>query len=140
MSTDQTANAAPTTGKGLNITLWVLQVLLALFYLAAAAGPKLFGEQTAVQLFEDIGIGQWFRYVVGTLELLGAIGLVIPRLAGLAALGLAGVMVGAAFTQLVVFGDPVLAITPVILLVLVGFIAWGRRAQTTALLTGLRGS
>lgn len=138
MSAEPTA--APTTGKALNITLWVLQGLLALFFLVAASGPKLFGEQTAVQLFEDIGAGQWLRYVVGLLELAGAIGLVVPRLAGLAALGLCGLMIGAGFTQLVVLNDPVLAITPVILLVLAGFIAWGRRAQTTALLTGLRRS
>ena len=48
------------------------------------------------------GAGQWFRYLVGILELAGAIGLLIPRLAAPAALGLLGVMIGAFFTQLFV--------------------------------------
>jgi uncharacterized membrane protein len=46
-------------------------------------------------MFATIGIGQWFRYVVGALELAGAVGVLIPRLSGLAALGLIGLMAGA---------------------------------------------
>lgn len=133
MSTQQTPTS-PAPGRAANITFWVLQGLLAAFFLLAAAGPKLVGEQTAVQMFDEIGAGQWFRYVVGVLELAGAIGLVIPRLAGLAALGLVGVMAGATLTQLVIFGAPVLAITPVILGALLGVVAWGRWPQTRALL------
>jgi len=45
-----------------------------------------------------MGADDWFRYMVGTLELAGGIDLLIPRLAGLAALGLTGVMVGATYT------------------------------------------
>ncbi|MGH2599123.1 MAG: DoxX family protein [Dehalococcoidia bacterium] len=131
MSTQQTA---PTRGRAAHLSLWVLQVLLAVFFLLAAAGPKLLGEQTAVEVFDDIGAGQWFRYVVGVLELAGAVGLVIPRLAGLAALGLVGIMVGATFTQLVILGAPVLAITPVILGALLGVVAWGRFPQTRDLI------
>ncbi|MQA23973.1 MAG: DoxX family protein [Micromonosporaceae bacterium] len=133
MSTQQTPTP-PARGRGANIAFWVLQGLLAAFFLLAAAGPKLVGEQTAVQMFDEIGAGQWFRHLVGVLEFAGAIGLVIPRLAGLAALGLVGVMAGATLTQLVVFGAPVFAITPVILGVLLGVVAWGRWPQTRALL------
>ena len=114
-------------GRALNITLWVLQIALAAFFLLAAALPKLIGEATAVEMFDEIGLGQWFRYVVGALELAGAIGLVIPRLARLAAFGLAGVMVGAILTQLFILDGGLLAITPAILLALVCIIAWGRR-------------
>ncbi len=56
----------PTPGRALNITLWVVQVLLAAFFLAAAAGPKLAGQQYAVEMFTQIGAGQWFRYLVGS--------------------------------------------------------------------------
>ncbi|MGH3646778.1 MAG: DoxX family protein [Micromonosporaceae bacterium] len=112
----------------------MLRALLAVFFLLAASGPKLLGEQTAVELFDDIGAGQWLRYVVGgVLELAGAVGLVIPRLAGLAALGLIGIMVGATFTQPVVLGSPALAITPVILGVLLGCGRPGSLAETRAL-------
>ena len=49
-------------------------------------------------MFHQMGADDWFRYLVGTLELAGGIDLLIPRLAGLAALGLTGVMVGATYT------------------------------------------
>jgi putative oxidoreductase len=123
-----TAPASP--ARKLNVTLWVVQGLLAAFFLFAAAGPKLLGEATAVRTFDDIGVGQWFRYVVGVLELAGAIGLVIPRLARSAALGLAAVMLGAIITNLFVIDGGLLTLTPVILLALLGFVVWGRQSQT----------
>lgn len=122
-----------------NKALWTAQVLLAVFFLVAAAGPKLAGEATAVEIFDDIGAGTWFRYLVGGLELLGAVGLLIRRLSGLAALGLGGIMIGAAITQVFILDDPTLAITPTILLVVFVLIARGRRVETRALLEGLGG-
>ncbi len=121
---------APTRSRGLHRTLWVLQILLAVFFLVAAAGPKLLGEATAVEMFALIGAGQWFRYLVGGLELAGAVGLLIPRLAGAAAVGLAGVMLGATLTQLFVLDAPVMAITPAILLVVFVLIARARWPRT----------
>ena len=71
----------------MNVVLWVLQgVLAAAFLLLGFA--KITGAESMVAAFEAIGAGQWFRYLVGALELLGAVGLLIPRLAGLAGLGL----------------------------------------------------
>ncbi len=96
----------------------------------AAASPKLAGQQYAVEMFTQIGAGQWFRYLVGALELAGAIGLLIPRLAGLVALGLAGVMVGAVLTQVLVLDSAVMALTPGFLGVVLGLIAWRRWPQT----------
>jgi hypothetical protein len=46
------------------------------------------------------------------LELAGAIGLVIPVLAGLAALGLTALLIGATYTQLVVLDAPAYSLTP----------------------------
>lgn len=129
-----TATTPSTSTTNRSRALWVVQVLVAVFFLVAAAGPKLLGEQTAVEMFAQIGLGQWFRYLVGVLELAGGIGLLIPRLAGPAALGLGGVMVGAAITQLLVLDTPILVITPLILLVVLGVVAYGRRAQIRALL------
>ncbi len=132
--------AAPGTSRGraVNITLWVVQVLLAAFFLLAAAAPKLLGQQVAVEMFTQIGAGQWFRYLVGVLELAGAVGLLIPRLAGLAALGLAGLMVGAVITQIFILESAALALTPAILIVVFGVIAWGRWPHTKALVGKLQ--
>jgi predicted MFS family arabinose efflux permease len=52
-------------------------------------------------------------------------GLLIPRLSGLAALGLVGVLTGAAVTNLVILQES--PIVPMVLLALAAFIAWGRR-------------
>jgi len=113
-----------------NLILWVLQIAAALMFLMTGF-PKLAGAEQMVRLFNSIGIGQWFRYLTGLLEVLGAVGLLVPRWAGLAALLLACVMVGALVTHLfVVGGSPLMAI---VLLVVTAIIAWGRRARTVDL-------
>ena len=66
--------------------LWAAQIPLAALFVVVAV-PKLTGSQQAVQEFGLIGAGQWLRYFVGTAELAGAIGLLTPWLAGLAAAG-----------------------------------------------------
>lgn len=113
--------------RGLNRTLWATQIVLSLFFLVAAAGPKLVGESHAVQTFDAIGAGQWFRYAIGAIELAGAIGLLLPRLAGLAALGITLLMVGAVITQIFVLDSPSLAITPLILGIMSAWLAYARR-------------
>jgi putative oxidoreductase len=111
-------------GRVRTIALWVVQIVLAVQF-AFAGGMKLAGSQVMVDLFADIGIGQWFRLVVGALEFAGAIGLLIPRLAWLAALGLAGVMAGAVVTNVAVIGEnPAL---PAVLLVVAALVARARR-------------
>ncbi|MCK2239480.1 MULTISPECIES: DoxX family protein [unclassified Crossiella] len=125
------ASTAKPASRAGNIALWTLQGLLGAFFLVAAAIPKLVGEATAVGIFETIG-GDWFRLFIGVLELAGAIGLVIPRLAAAAGLGLTLLMVGATYYQVVVFGTPMLAITTVTLGVLAGIVAWARRPRRSA--------
>jgi putative oxidoreductase len=119
----------PSRSRALARTLWTTQILLGVFFIVASAGPKLFGEAYAVQIFTDIGAGQWFRYAIGVIELAGGIGLLVPRLAGLAALGLVGLMIGATITQVVILDAPVMASTPVVLGVVFALIAWARRAE-----------
>src|SRR5919202_1150466 len=93
-----------TRRRARTIALSVLQVLVA-FQFAGGGWLKLSGDPAMVDLFAAIGVGQWFRVVVGALELAGAIGLVIPRLAGLAALGLSSLLVGATATKLFILDD-----------------------------------
>jgi uncharacterized membrane protein YphA (DoxX/SURF4 family) len=117
----------------MNVLLWVLQIGAAGMFLMVGF-LKLSGNPQLVGLFEAIGLGQWFRYLTGSLEVAGAILLLIPRTSGLAALMLFGVMVGAVITHLlIVGGSPQPAI---ILLIVTGIIAWGRRQRTINLLTG----
>jgi putative oxidoreductase len=123
------------TGKIINVGLWILQIGAAGMFLMVGFF-KLSGDPRMVALFDAIGLGQWFRYVTGSLEVLGALLLLIPRLSGLGALLLMGVMLGAVPTHLfVVGGSPLQAI---VLLIVTGVVAWGRRKRTMNILAGLR--
>jgi len=53
------------------MALNVLKGLLALAFFAAAV-LKLSGEEKMVAEFGQLGLGQWFRYVTGVIELSGA--------------------------------------------------------------------
>ncbi|MBT2211972.1 MULTISPECIES: DoxX family protein [Actinomadura] len=136
-----TPASSPATTRGgrrtLRRVLWGAQILLAVFLFAGSALPKFAGQAEAVRTFEEIGWGQWFRYVTGAVEAAGAIGLVVPRLAGLAAVGLIGLMAGAAATQLLVLSAPWAAL-PAAFAVVFAVIAWDRRAETGALLRAPR--
>jgi len=96
--------------------LRVVQVLLAVVFLFAAF-PKLAGVHASVQMFDQIGAGQWLRYFVGMAELAGAIGLFNPRLAGLAAAGLAAGMFGASIINIVVLNSDAFVLTVVLCVV-----------------------
>lgn len=120
---------APRRTRTLGAALAATQVLLAV-PVGAGGVQKLVGTEAMVDLFADIGAGQWLRLVVGTLEVVGAIGLVVPRVRGFAALGLAGVLIGAAFTNVVILDEsPVL---PMLLLVLTMVICWCHRESIQA--------
>src|ERR1700751_4665731 len=83
--------------KTLNITCWVLQGLAALALLGAG-GSKLAGAPAMVEMFARLGAGQWFRYLTGTLEVIGAVALLVPRATFYGAVLLATVMIGAIVT------------------------------------------
>jgi putative oxidoreductase len=127
MSTAQGLTVSTRPGRGMNIALWSLQVLLAAAFLAAGAA-KLAGPDMMVKQFEAIGLGQWFRYLTGILEIVAAVLLLIPRRAGYGALLLIPIMLGAVAAHLVVFKDNPVA--PLVLLGLAAVIAWGRLAPT----------
>jgi putative oxidoreductase len=120
-------------GKGENkmrqIIVWVLTTVSAALFVLAG-GLKLAGVPMEVQLFAAVGLGQWFRYATGLLEIGGAIGLFIPAAAPFAALTLAVVMIGAVLTHLfIVGGSPIAAI---VLLAMTIAIAVLRREQIGA--------
>ena len=110
----------------MNIVAWVLQVLVALAFLAAG-GSKLASAPPMVAVFAKIGVGQWFRYVTGSLEIVGAIAVLIPRVRFYGASLLATIMIGAIIAHLTLIGGNPTA--PIILLVLSVTIAYLRRPQ-----------
>jgi uncharacterized membrane protein len=128
----ETPRTAATVGRRpANVALWVLQGLLAATYLAGAM-PKLTTQPEAVAGFADIGFSSTGMFVIGVLEVAGAVALLIPRLCGLAALAFVGLMTGAVTVTALHLGaaDTIL---PGTLLVLVTIVAWARRDRTVAL-------
>ena len=116
--------------RAATVALWCAQAALAVQFLVAGA-LKVTGDPLMVDMFADIGAGQWLRFAVGALELAGALGLLVPRLAGTAALGIAALMTGAVVTNVVVLqtGPAV----PIALLLAGALVAAARRHEVRAL-------
>lgn len=119
-----TEAAGRLNGRVSNIAVWAGQIVVGAFLFFSAI-MKLTGAEEMVALFESIGIGQWFRFVTATIQVVGAALLVTPRLASAGALILASTMGGAVITHLFVIGGS--ALVPFVLFVLLLGIAWARR-------------
>jgi hypothetical protein len=117
------------TPVGMNAALWVVQVILALLFLWAGA-VKLIAPPEALE--GPVPLPGWFLRLIAVAEVAGALGLILPGVAGirpgltpLAAVGLVLIMVGAAAVTLA--GGPAsAALLPVAVGVLAAFVAWGR--------------
>jgi uncharacterized membrane protein YphA (DoxX/SURF4 family) len=115
--------------------VWVLSIIIAAMFLLTGV-PKLVGLGTVGLAAAAMrGFPTWIRVVVGFVEVVGAICLLIPATATVAALVLAFVMLPATATQLL-SGEPGVYV-PLTALVLLLFVAWRRNA--TLLRDGYRG-
>jgi uncharacterized membrane protein YphA (DoxX/SURF4 family) len=136
METIMSAVSIQSSRPSRRIGAWTLQGIIAAAFLAAGAA-KLAGIPFMVDLFAQIGLGQWFRVVTGVVEIAGAVALLVPGLASLGALWLGGTMVGAVATHLfVLHTSPVPAI---VLGVLNALVVYLRRDELAALLHRVRG-
>jgi uncharacterized membrane protein YphA (DoxX/SURF4 family) len=84
--------------RGKKISIWVLRVLLAALFLFASS-MKITSQPMMVAEFGQVGLGQWFRYFTGALELVGAVALLVPRVSVPGALLLLLVDIGAFVAQ-----------------------------------------
>jgi hypothetical protein len=77
-----------------------------------------------------MGLGQWFRYFTGSLEVLGAVLILVPPLAAFGAVLLICIMIGATIMHLfVIGGSPAPAL---VLLALSAIVAYAKRDQIFA--------
>ena len=113
-------------GRASLIALWLTQVALAVIFLMAG-GSKLAGVPAMVALFDAIGVGQWFRYVTGLIEVTSGIALLVPSAAIFGALLLIPTMLGAIVTN--VFVVPASPAMPLLLLLGAAGVVWVRRHQ-----------
>jgi hypothetical protein len=119
----------------MNVALWIISGLLAAVFVAASAS-KLF---TPKQKLAKAPGGGWVNHfsagalkAIGGLEILGAIGLILPEALGiariltpLAAVGLALIMTGAVITRIRVHETKPIVLDLTYLAAAV-FVAWGR--------------
>jgi putative oxidoreductase len=125
--------ATPSATKGLNIALWIVQVLLALAFLGAGLPKLLTPIETLAQ--QGMTLPPWLPRFIGVSEVAGALGLILPAatrikpvLTPVAAVGLAVVMVLATGYH-VLKGEWNHLVAPIILLALSLFVAWGRLSK-----------
>ena len=124
----------------MDIALWIAQALLAIAFLSTGftklKDDRLTYARTRPPMTsyaEDLSDRSY--KTIGVLEVLGGIGLVLPRLLGiapvltpLAALGFVGLMIGAIVTHLR-RGERQLVIFNVVLMLLAFFVFWGRGVE-----------
>jgi putative oxidoreductase len=109
-----------------NMTFWTLQGFLAVAFLYFGASKFGSGAAFWIELFAKIGIGQWFRYFTGGLEIICAILLLIPQTSAIAAALLACTMVGATAAHLFVIGDSQSSFITFSLFLILCAIVWKR--------------
>jgi len=94
----------------------VAMLFVAIGYTKFPSDPD--GE--GVRMFELIGLGQWFRYATGIVQITGGVLLLVPRFITPGAVLLGATMVGAAIVDILLLRSP-LVIVPLSLLFVVLF-------------------
>ena len=115
-----------------NTMAWILQVVLGLFFMFAGFN-KLREMSATVTMFGNLGLPSVLAYVVGGAELLGGLGLLVPRLTRLAAVGLLIIMIGAVFMHATkIPGGLAGGLPALVCLILLGVLIWLRQPITPA--------
>jgi putative oxidoreductase len=114
--------------KGTNIAFWVLQGLIAAFFLFVGVHILMGGPDT-VDSFRRYGYPEHFYLLAGIMEAGGALLLVVPATAMYGALTLMVVMVGATATHLL-HSEASKTPVPLLLFIFLGVIAWARRRKS----------
>ena len=104
--------------RGPDIGGWVLRAGVALFFFLAGV-EKFPNDPGWVKMFDQIGIGQWFRYATGAVEIIGGILFLIPKTSTIAATILACTMLGAVLVHMLIFGNVFASLLPAFVLVAV---------------------
>jgi uncharacterized membrane protein YphA (DoxX/SURF4 family) len=102
---------------------WLCRAGVAVFFIYI--GSTKFGPTSGwIPIFDRIGLGQWFRYLTGTMQIGGGILLLIPQTGLLGATILASTMLGAVVAQLFILHGGIVAIMPAALLAGVIAVGW----------------
>lgn len=84
-------------------TQWIVQVLLAVVMISVGLA-KLTSVDSMVRMFQEIGIGQWLRVVVGAIEVLAGVLMFSNVYSAMGAALILMTMAGAILTHLFIIG------------------------------------
>ena len=104
---------------------WVLRAAIAFVFIGA--GAEKFSAEQWVKLFQEIGLGQWFRYFTGVVEVLGGVLVLIPWTVTVGLALLACTMASAALILIFVIGRPADSVFSGALFIALAFFYWNRR-------------
>jgi uncharacterized membrane protein YphA (DoxX/SURF4 family) len=112
-----------TRGAGDVLAMWLPRVAVALVFLSV--GSEKFGSQGPwIRIFARIGLGDWFRYLTGVMQVGGALLLLVPPLVTAGTIVLGCTMAGAIVVNIFVLHTGLAAIIPTLLLIAVVFVGW----------------
>ena len=121
--------AEETRGAADVLATWLPRVAVALVFLSV--GSEKFGAGGPwVRVFARIGIGDWFRYLTGVMQVGGALLLLVPPLVTVGAVVLGCTMVGAVIANVFILHTGLAAIIPAALFGAVAFV--GARSVTAS--------
>jgi uncharacterized membrane protein len=120
----------------MNIALWIIQALMALLFLFAGVMKFIMPVEEMTKNM-PVAMSGTFLHFIGVCEILGGLGLVLPGLfrikpglTVLAAIGLIIIMIGAVVISFI-GGRPADAVVPIVVALLLAFIAYGRSRAIT---------
>jgi len=118
--------AEETRSAGDVLAAWLPRVAVALVFLSVG-WEKFDAHGMWVRIFARIGFGDWFRYLTGTMQVGGALLLLVPPLVRFGAVVLASTMIGAVIANIFILNSGLSAIVPASLLAAIVFV--GLRAD-----------
>ena len=113
----------------LEITQWIIRAAVAFVFVSSGLEKFSIGPaQEWIRIFARIGLGDWFRYLTGAMEIAGGVLLVIPSTTRVGVALLVTCMLGAIVCHVFVLGDPFSSI--INLGLIVAILAAGRQPRS----------
>lgn len=101
------SESAERTRPRTKLTQWIIRAAVAFVFVSTGLEKFSIGPgQEWIRIFAKIGLGDWFRYLTGAMEIAGGLLLLIPFAARAGVLLLLACMLGAIVCHLFVLGDP----------------------------------
>ena len=94
-------------------TAWAVRISVAVVFFLVGVDKFLPGSSTYwIRVFDMVGLGQWFRYFTGIVEIVGGLLFLVPIATSFGAAILVATMLGAMLVQAIIFKHPLDGLFP----------------------------